>query len=264
MSTALATLEPQSLAEAEQFARRLSESSLMPQSLRGKPADVLVVMLTGRELGVSPLTALRSIHVVQGRPVLDAALIVAMVKRSPACLYFQLVESNDQRATYETQRRGDPKPTSMTYTYEQAQRAGLTSKDNWKHHTAAMLRARASSALARAVYPDLVLNVLTEDEAEEIQAREPRGSVTVEESPATPKPAPDVTDAEIVEPAPEYSDEDAISFWRDQFEQATTLDALNEVSKMLRQSKPSKAVRDALAPIYSERKAALSSAEPHA
>lgn len=260
MSTALATLEPQSLAEAEQFARRLSESSLMPQSLRGKPADVLVVMLTGRELGVSPLTALRSIHVVQGRPVLDAALIVALVRKSPACLYFQLVESTDQRATYETQRKGDPKPTTMSYTIEQAQRAGLTSKDNWKHHTAAMLRARASSALARAVYPDLVLNVLTEDEAEEIQAREPR-SVSVQQ----PSAAQEASEAEIVETSTvEYSDEDAIAFWSEEMGKATTLDALNEVSKMLRQSKPSKAVRDALAPIYSERKAALSSAEPHA
>lgn len=258
MSTAIATataaaLEPQTLAEAEHYSKRLSESGLMPSTLRGKPADVLVVMLTGRELGVSPLTAIRSIHVVQGRPVLDAALIVALVKKSPACMYFQLVESTATRATYETQRKGEPRPTTMSYTIEQAKAAGLTGKDNWRNHPDAMLRARASSALARAVYPDLVLNVLTDEEAEQI----PHAQVVSSPAPVTaPRPsAQEPTDAEIV---PEVSEQQVIDSFLERIVAAADAAELKAISAEVRQM--AKPIRDAVRGTYEAKLAEVKAA----
>lgn len=197
---ALTPFAPQGLEQAMKLAQTLATSGLMPSSLKGKPQDVLVVLITGHELGLSPMQAVRSVHVVQGRAVMSADLMVALAVRSPACVFFRLVASDDKCATYETQRKGSPEPVRMSFTMEQAKAANLTGKDNWRNYPAAMLRARCSAALVRAVYPDLALGVYEQDEAEEIaqpRAVAPPPPRQQEPAPAAP-PKADV-DAEAVE-----------------------------------------------------------------
>lgn len=199
---------PSTLTEAMTLAAKLSESQLLPVPLRGKPADVLIVLMKGQELGLSPMQSISSIHVIAGKAVASADLMVGLVKSRPDCLYFRLVESTPSVATYETMRRGDPEPTSMSYTIQDAQKAKLTAKDTWTNHPAAMLRARCSSALARAVYPDHVMGIYTTDEAQEFAQVdiEPPRTVARPRSIAPPaaetpapkaSPAPDSPDLEL-------------------------------------------------------------------
>ena len=239
---------------AEQIAVRLSKSTLLPSALRGKPADLAVIMITGHELGLSPMQALRGLHVVEGRPVLSADLIVGLVKKHPACKYFRLVESTDERATYETMREGEPEPTRITWTIQQAAKAGLTGRQNWKAHPAAMLRARASAALARAVYPDVAMGIYDPDEAldfidaSRISVAKPRVEAKAK---APPPPAPktdeEIEDAEIVEPEPAlieaYPTEDETKedddlrdtedYWRSLIDAAETREQLVAVGKAM-------------------------------
>jgi len=117
------------------------------------------------------MQAIRGINVIKGRPVLSADLMVAMVvKNREVCEYFRLVESSTKFSAYEAKRKGS-EPVSLTYTIEEAKAAGLTSNAVWTKHTAAMLRARCSSALARAVFPDLVMGIYTPDESQEFGGR---------------------------------------------------------------------------------------------
>ena len=193
MSTALsrvdptpATLSPRSFSEAQHFAETVARSTFIPEAYRGKPGDVLACILAGDELGIGPMQALRAIHVVKGKPILSADLMIALVKKNASvCEYFRLVETTSERCTYETRRRGDPEPTRLTWTMEDARRADLTRNPTWKNHPAPMLRARCGSALARAVYPDLVMGIYDETEAVEIggDALEP---VRVEAVPLPP------------------------------------------------------------------------------
>lgn len=165
--------EPRSISEALQLAKLLVESKLLPRGV-ATPQAAFAIIATGRELGMSAMQSLRSIHVIEGKPTLSADLVAALCKsRGDVCKYFMLVESTATRATYETLRVGDPKPTTMSFTMEEAQRAGLASKQNWKNYPAAMLRARCITALARAVYPDLAMGIYDEDEL---------GPVAVEEA----------------------------------------------------------------------------------
>jgi len=160
--------EPATLTEALGLARMLAKSELIPDALKDKPGDVLVVLMSGREYGVSPLRALQNFHVVKGRVGMSAQIIVGMCLRHAKCKYFQLVECDDRKATYETHREGDPKPTRLTYTIVQAERAGLLRNDIWKKHPENMLRARAATNLARSVYPDICSGVLAPDEVREV------------------------------------------------------------------------------------------------
>ena len=196
-AVAIAPFEPENLQQATALATTLAGSSLLPQDLQRNPANVLVQIITGRELGLGAMQAIRSIHVIKGKPTMSAELMAALVKRSPECEYLQLVESTDEIATYETKRRGDPKPTRMSFTMEQAKRAGLaTPQSNYGRHPAAMLRARASAAICRAVYPDLLLGIYEESEADEIRARD--RAEQVERAAAAARGDGQVVEAEVV------------------------------------------------------------------
>ena len=160
--------EPRSIDEALQLSKLLVASKLLPRSI-ATPEAAFAIIATGRELGMTAMQSLRSIHVIEGKPTLSADLIAALVKSRPdICKYFMLVESTATCATYETLRNGDPRPTVMSFTINEAQGAGLTGKDNWRKYPAAMLRARAITALARSVYPDLALGIYDEDELEPV------------------------------------------------------------------------------------------------
>lgn len=213
-STAISPFTPQSLEQADKLADRLSKSGLMPEELRGKPGDILVMLITGHELGLSPMQAIRGLAVIKGKAVLSADMMGALVQsRRDVCEYLILIESTDQKATYETKRAGHPKHVRMDWTIEQAKRAGLVVAGGpWTKHPAAMLRARCQSALVRAVYQDLLLGVYDPDEAREFDSVRPtpvRRSAqpvvvndAVETAPAASEPA-HIEDAELVLEPPE-------------------------------------------------------------
>jgi hypothetical protein len=168
-------------------------SSLAPDALRGKPHDALIVLMAGRELGLAPMQSMRMLGVIKGKVTLAADATVALVRRSGECLQWRLVESTAQRATYTTQRKGDTEPTMLTWTIEQAQRAGLTGGQGWRSYPEAMLRARCAAALARIVYPDLVAGIYDPDE---LAVPLDSGRVETLRPVEAPKPEPVVDETE--------------------------------------------------------------------
>lgn len=238
MSTALVTtgFEPSSLAEAEHLSNKLAESNIIPAPLRKKPADVLVTLMTGRELGLGPMQSLRGIYVIDGKGVASSDLIVGLVKRSAACRFFRLVESTDEIATYETHREGEPEPTKMSFTIDQAKKANLAGKNNWKTYPAAMLRARCSAALARAVYPDLAMGMYDTDEAEDFRRSAPQAQIRpIRNEPAFVAPEPPQMRAPAVqEPEDaEIVDEPTLEDWHARIEAAQTPEDLANVGREL-------------------------------
>lgn len=195
----ITAIVPRDVAEAKALSKDFANSALMPQALRKKPEDIFAIVLAGAELGLAPMQAVRGMHIINGKIGLDAALLAGLVKRSSLCEYLQVVKSDGQVATYRTKRRGDPEPTEMSFTIAQAKAAGLTSNANWTKYPDAMLRARAVSAISRAVYPDLVFGVYETTEIEERDVTPQAEHVqTVREALRA-----EVTEAEIVTPLDE-------------------------------------------------------------
>lgn len=175
---------PKSIDEVTSLAEVLAKSTLLPDALKNKVPDVVVSILAGQELGLSPMAAIRGVHVVQGKPVLSADTMVALVLASGLAEYFSCVEETETRVTYETKRKGSPHVARGTWTAEDTKRAGLNTKDNWRLHTRAMMKARAKAALARDVFPDVLAGCYDESE---------------EHVPARYTPPADAIDAEVVE-----------------------------------------------------------------
>ena len=155
-------LEPQSMNQAVQLAGLLFKARLF--GAYGTPEAVLSTVLSGRELGLSAMASLRAFHIVEGRPTLAADALRALVIKSGKAKSFRCTERTPTAATFVTQREGD-EPMELRYTIEEAHAAGLVKNGSgWTKNPADMLVARASSKLARLVYPDVVAGLYAPEE----------------------------------------------------------------------------------------------------
>jgi len=160
-------LKPANLAEALEMAKLFHESGMYQVR---SVAQAFVVLAMGMELGLTATQAFRSIHVIKEKPCPSADLMVGLCKSAPVCIYFKLIMSTNDKAIYETHRRGED-PVQMGFDTEDAKRAGLTSNDNYRKFPANMLRARAASSLARAVYPDVCAGMYVPEEMETVEVK---------------------------------------------------------------------------------------------
>lgn len=179
--------EPRDWSDAARMAEALVKSGMLPKGI-GSPQAALALIVQGRELGLSVMQSLRGVHVIQGRPTMSADLMVALVLRSGLARYMTCVETSATQATWATHRHGAPAEQRLTFTLDEAKGAGLTSKDTWKQYPAAMLRARAASALARMAYPDVLFGVYLPEEMERGGHPDVVDVPTVPEQQALPPP----------------------------------------------------------------------------
>lgn len=185
------SIEPTNMNELLQLADAAAKSGFYGCKTR---EQALLVMMTGRDLGLSFSQSLRAFHVIQGRATLSAdGAVAACIARKDVCAFFRTVEATETHATVETQRVGDPVRT-YTFSVDDAKRANLWGKENWKGYPSRMLLARARAALARDVYPDLLLGLYDPDEIEPAPQR-----VEMVQRPA-PAPAPPTQAPDDAEP----------------------------------------------------------------
>lgn len=164
------------------YARALASSNLLPGAYRQNPANVLVAIEYGTALGLAPMVAIQSIHVVDGKPTASSQLIGSLVRRAGHRLR---VTGDAKRATAEIVRNDDPEYVFRSeWTMERATQANLASKSVWKQYPDAMLKARAITEVARNACPEVLAGVAYT--AEELGADEVTASVPFVES--TPEP----------------------------------------------------------------------------
>jgi len=138
-----------------EMAEVIASSGMAPRSV-DTPEKVLTISLKGRELRLPPMQALSHIHIVEGKPTLSAELMRALVQRDGHTI--RVEEMTDTSVTVVGVRKDDPdNPLRRTWTIEQAQRAGVANKGPWKSYPGAMLLARATSELCRAMFADVLM-----------------------------------------------------------------------------------------------------------
>ena len=147
----------QSADAAYQVAERLSSSAFVPAQFKGKPVELTAAILSGLEVGLSPMQAMRSFDIIQGQAAPRAITLRALVQSHGHDMV--LVESNASRCRMKGRRRGSDEWQTVTWTIERARDLGLVSKDNWKKQPGAMLLARATSELARLIASDAILGI---------------------------------------------------------------------------------------------------------
>jgi len=186
------------MADAMKFGEMVANSDFAPKDFRGKPASCVLAIQAGAEIGLSPMQALQSIAVVNGRPSIFGDAALAVVKASPVCEYVtEAVDGDGEQmvATCTAKRRGYPTPTVVKFTVADAKKAGLWGKSGpWTQYPKRMLQMRARGFALRDAFPDCLRGIITAEEAQDyptpVVAAEP---VVVRQ--ATPQPAEERADA---------------------------------------------------------------------
>ncbi|MEK0431452.1 MAG: hypothetical protein RL139_1256 [Gemmatimonadota bacterium] len=172
------TFEPQSWDQLARVAETYAGSGLIPRAL-SNPAALMLVVVQGRELGLTTLRSIRGIHVIDGKPTLSAELTRELAARAGARVEFP--ETTSETCTCRVSA-ADGRTITITWTLKDAQAAGLAGRDPWRKFPAAMLRARASADAIRALIPEALGGLYMDDEVGPV--------VDVEVVPAKPAPAP--------------------------------------------------------------------------
>jgi len=136
-------------------------------------AQAQLKILCGHELGFTPIVSMMGVHFFNGKVSLGANLISSLIKDSGKYEY-KIVEHTDKACSVQFFQviKDEIKSlgVAVRYTWEDAQKAQLTGKDNWKKYPQDMLFAACIRQGARRYCADILRGVTPESdngEAEE-------------------------------------------------------------------------------------------------
>lgn len=144
--------------------RAFIDSGFLPNHIKSI-SQAITIAWKGHELGVPPLQAFSSITVINGKPCLSAELMLALIytRVKGAKITFLTPPDKQNQECVVAMQRPDGATQTFRFSLEDAKRAGLQG-NAWAKYPASMLRARAISAGARAVFPDAIMGCYTPEE----------------------------------------------------------------------------------------------------
>lgn len=128
-------------------------------------SQAMSLMMLAQAEGCHPMTAIQDFDVVQGRPARKTHSILARFQAAGGSVAWEEITGLRAVGVFSHKQGGSLR---VEWTFEQAKKAGLTGKDNWKNYPQAMLRARCIAEGVRAVYPGAIGGMLTVEEAQDI------------------------------------------------------------------------------------------------
>lgn len=135
-------------------AEQLASTTFVPSALRGKPVDVMALMMAGQELGLRPMAAFRSIDIIQGTPALRAHAMRGLVQSHGHEV--EIVESDDIHCVMRGRRTHMAAWQTVTWDLDRARKMDLLGRDQWKKQPRTMLIARATGELCRLIAADVL------------------------------------------------------------------------------------------------------------
>lgn len=162
---------PATIDEAMRLADMLAKSQMVPRAYQGKPEDILVATIWGREIGLATLQALQNISVINGKPSVYGDAAMALVQASPVCEgvdeFFEGEGTPNPIAVCVAHRKGR-KPVTAKFSVDDAKRAGLWGKQGpWQAYPKRMLQMRARGFALRDAFPDVLKGLITAEEAQD-------------------------------------------------------------------------------------------------
>ena len=208
MSTAITktgggfTLAPQTWADLMEFAKLAATSDLVPKDYRGKPANIVLAVQWGGELGLAPLQALQSIAVINGRPSIWGDGMLALCQAHPD--YEDTVETYDEKTGVATCVAKRKRRTDKTHTFgaDDVKKAGLGATHN--SYPKRMRQMRARGFALRDQWADVLKGFISREEAQDFPPEAVRAEVV---EPPKPEPTPKTPPMEMIESVKTAADE---------------------------------------------------------
>ncbi|HLL90363.1 MAG TPA: hypothetical protein VK324_13775 [Tepidisphaeraceae bacterium] len=172
-------LQLKSYDELARFSATVYKSGLAPKGFDTAEA-VFVAIQMGMECGLSPMAALRSIAVVNGRPAIYGDAALALVRSSGLLEdisehYEGSPGSDEYRAVCVTKRKGASRPVERSFSVKDARSAALLGKSGpWTQYRDRMMLWRARGYNLRDNFGDVLQGMYTFEEARDIPADGPQ------------------------------------------------------------------------------------------
>lgn len=148
----------------------------------GDTSAVMAIMLSARELGISPMAALNGgLNIIKGKVEISARMMNALIRRAGHSI--TTVKISDTECHLKGKRVDNRDEAEASFTMEEAKKAGLVKPDGgWSKYPSDMLFARTLSRLARRLFPDVIGCAYVEGEIDrkESNKRVPEESVLEE------------------------------------------------------------------------------------
>jgi hypothetical protein len=187
-------LAPTTIEEGWRLAQLMAQSELVPKGYRGRPADILICIQYGMEVGLPPMAALHGVFVTNGRPSLWGEAFLAVIMASPRYRdhdeYYEVggvrkeyltdadLQKDDTTAVCTFWRTDSGRGRTATFSIARAKKAKLWGKEGpWQTFPDRMLKMRARGFAGRDAFADVLRGAVTSEEAQD-------GAVLDEPSPA--------------------------------------------------------------------------------
>ncbi len=182
------------LEDLYRFAKAVVLSGLAPKGM-DKAETILVAIQLGMELGMSPMSSLQNIAIINGRPGIFGDAALALVRASGLLEDYtqEVTGAGDALVATVTSKRVGFDPIVSTFSMTDAKRAGLLGKSGpWAQYPERMLLFRARGFNLRDNFGDVLKGLRTTEELQDIPAPGPRH---------LPAPPFDPPAGEVVPPA---------------------------------------------------------------
>lgn len=205
-------LEPRNIEETMALANLLSKSDIVPKDFQGKPANIVVAVTLGREVGFGWAQALQTIAVINGRPSIWGDGAIGLILASG----FLAEQADDWdpktdggTATYRCRRHGSKEFIVRSFSMNDAKRAGLTGKDTYQKYGPRMCFNRARSWALRDGFADVLKGLRIREEEDDviILNKTPSGDYAAPGRLSDPKPKPQAPTDPEPEPTPAPAEE---------------------------------------------------------
>lgn len=131
--------------------------------------QALALMLVAQAEGQHPATIAQDYDIIQGRAARKTHSVLARFQQAGGSVQWHELTDSKADASFSHPQGGTLR---MVWTIEQARKANLTGKDNWKNYPRAMLRARCIAEGVRAVYPAAIGGLLVSEEASDMPSHQ--------------------------------------------------------------------------------------------
>ena len=167
-------LTPTNMTEALDYAKMMASSSMVPANFKYIPADVLVAVQWGYEVGLPPMSALQNIAVINGKPSIygDAALALITSHKQYGG-HKEWLEGDTAYCVIKRKVGDEVVETKQSFSEKDAKLARLWGKQGpWSQYPERMLQMRARGFAMRDSFPDALKGVITVEEAQDYPAQE--------------------------------------------------------------------------------------------
>lgn len=156
-----------------EVATALAKSSMVPKNMLNKPADVLIAMEMGLQIGIPMMQAVQDIAVINGKPCIYGDGLLAVIQGHPDYEWIEekIIRENEKAvAAVCTVKRRNHEPHQTVFSIEDAKRAQLWGKVGpWSQYPERMLQMRARGFCVRDTFSDALRGIKAAEEVADYQ-----------------------------------------------------------------------------------------------